>query len=64
MKLRHIPQGLEVHNVEIQPGRGGQLARSAGAFARLMAIDGAYAILAMPSGELRRENADVCLHAV
>ena len=58
MMLRHIPQGLEVHNVELQPGRGGQLARSAGAFARLMAIDGNYAILAMPSGELRRVPAD------
>ena len=58
MKLRHIPQGLEVHNVELAPGRGGQLARAAGAFARLMAIDGDYAILAMPSGELRRVHAD------
>lgn len=57
-KLRHIPQGLEVHNVELQPGRGGQLARAAGTFARLMAIDGDYAILAMPSGELRRVHAD------
>ncbi len=54
MELRHIPQGLEVHNVELQPGRGGQLARSAGTFARLMAIDGEKAILALPSGEVRR----------
>ncbi len=58
MKLRHIPQGLEVHNVELQPGKGGQLARSAGALARLMAIDGDFAILALPSGELRRVPAD------
>lgn len=58
LKLRHIPQGLEVHNVELAPGRGGQLARSAGSFARLMAIDGDYAILALPSGELRRVHAD------
>jgi large subunit ribosomal protein L2 len=58
MRLRHIPQGLEVHNVELAPGKGGQLARAAGAFARLMAIDGDYAILAMPSGELRRVHAD------
>lgn len=57
MELRYIPQGLEVHNVELQPGRGGQLARAAGAFARLMAIDGDYAILAMPSGELRKVHA-------
>lgn len=58
LTLRNIPQGLEVHNVELAPGRGGQLARSAGAYARLMAIDGDYAILAMPSGELRRVHAD------
>ncbi len=58
LKLRHIPQGLEVHNVELQPGKGGQLARSAGALARLMAIDGDYAILSLPSGELRRVLAD------
>src|SRR5580658_8239165 len=54
MALRHIPQGLSVHNVELQPGRGGQLARSAGTYARLMAVDGDYAIVALPSGELRR----------
>jgi large subunit ribosomal protein L2 len=54
MELRYVPQGLEVHNVELQPGRGGQLARSAGTFARLMAIDGEKAILALPSGEIRR----------
>jgi len=54
MELRHIPQGLNVHNVELQPARGGQLARSAGTFARLMAVDGDFAIIALPSGELRR----------
>ena len=58
MKLKFIPQGLEVHNVELQPGRGGQMARSAGTFARLMAVDGDYAILALPSGELRRVLAE------
>ena len=58
LRLRHIPQGLEVHNVELQPGKGGQLARSAGTLARLMAIDGDYAIIALPSGELRRVHAD------
>jgi len=57
MELRHIPQGLNVHNVELQPGKGGQLARAAGTFARLMAIDGEFAILALPSGELRRVTA-------
>ena len=54
LELRNIPQGLSVHNVELQPGRGGQLARSAGNYARFMAIDGEFAILALPSGELRR----------
>jgi large subunit ribosomal protein L2 len=54
MQLQHIPQGMEVHNVEMQPGRGGQIARAAGAFVRLMAVDGEYAILLLPSGELRR----------
>jgi len=58
MQLKHIPQGLEVHNVELQPGRGGQLARSAGALVRLMAIDGDHAILALPSGELRKVRAE------
>lgn len=58
MPLKNIPQGLNVHNVELHPGKGGQLARSAGAFARLMAIDGIWAILQLPSGELRRVNAD------
>jgi large subunit ribosomal protein L2 len=58
MQLRHIPQGLNVHNVELQPGRGGQLARSAGTFVRLMAVDGDFAIIALPSGELRRVSAD------
>ncbi len=54
MKLKNIPQGLNIHNVELHAGKGGQIARSAGAFVRLMAIDGKYAIILMPSGELRR----------
>ncbi len=54
MKLKNIPQGMEIHNVEMQPGRGGQIARAAGAFVRLMAVDGEYAIVLLPSGELRR----------
>ncbi|MBA3845575.1 MAG: 50S ribosomal protein L2 [Planctomycetes bacterium] len=58
MPLKAIPQGLNVHNIELKPGRGGQMARSAGTFARLMAIDGIYAILLLPSGELRRVHAD------
>ena len=58
MQLKFIPQGLSVHNVELQPKKGGQLARSAGTFARFMALDGEYAIIALPSGELRRVHAD------
>jgi len=58
MLLKNIPQGLNVHNVELQPGRGGQLARSAGTYVRLMALDGKWAILQLPSGELRKVHAD------
>jgi large subunit ribosomal protein L2 len=57
MLLKNIPQGLSVHNVEMQAGRGGQIARAAGTFVRLMAIDGDYAVLLLPSGELRRIHA-------
>lgn len=58
MQLKHIPQGLNLHNVELQPGRGGQLGRAAGTFVRLMAIDGDFAIIALPSGELRRVHSN------
>ena len=54
MPLAAIPLGLVVHNVEMTPGRGGQMARSAGAGIRLTARDGDYAQLVMPSGEIRR----------
>lgn len=54
LPLQDIPVGTIVHNVELQPGRGGQLVRSAGAGAQLMAKEGKYALLRMPSGELRR----------
>ncbi len=52
--LRDIPIGVQVHNIELQPGRGGQMARSAGASAQLTAREGKYAVLLLPSGELRR----------
>jgi len=58
MQLKHIPQGLNLHNVELQPGRGGQLGRAAGTYVRLMAIDGQFAIIALPSGELRRVHSE------
>lgn len=57
MPLASIPLGLQVHNVELQPGKGGQIARSAGMSAQLLARDGDYATLVMPSGELRKVHA-------
>jgi len=53
LPLSKIPVGSNIHNVELKPGRGGQLARSAGVVARLMALEGDYAHVKMPSGELR-----------
>ena len=53
LPLAKIPVGSIVHNVELHPGRGGQFARSAGISARLMAKEGNYATLKMPSGEMR-----------
>ena len=52
--LKDIPVGTLVHNVELHPKRGGQLARSAGSYAQLMAKEGNEALLRLPSGELRR----------
>lgn len=54
MPLAFIPTGLEVHCVELIPGRGAQMCRSAGSFARLSNKEGAYATLVLPSGEVRR----------
>lgn len=53
LPLERIPLGTMVHNVEMVPGKGGQLARSAGSFAQLMAKEGALATLKLPSGEMR-----------
>jgi large subunit ribosomal protein L2 len=58
LPLRSMPTGTVVHNVELQPGRGGQLARSAGASIQLMAKEGDYATLRLPSGEMRMVRAD------
>ena len=52
--LKNVPLGTVVHNVELQPGRGGQMARSAGTGAQLMAKEGDYAQLRLPSGEVRK----------
>jgi large subunit ribosomal protein L2 len=54
LKLKAIPVGTIVHNVELRPGRGGQMVRSAGAGAQLMAKEGKYATLRLPSGEFRK----------
>jgi large subunit ribosomal protein L2 len=54
MLLTAVPLGTWVHNIEMQIGRGGQLCRSAGAYAQVMAKEGEYVLLRLPSGELRR----------
>ena len=54
MPVSDIPLGMEVHNVELKPGRGGQMVRSAGMSARVMAKEGRYATVLLPSGEMRR----------
>lgn len=54
MPLRKIPLGMAVHNLEMQPGRGGQICRSAGCSATLTAREGDWAQITMPSGEVRR----------
>ena len=53
LPLENIPVGTMVHNVELTPGKGGQIARSAGISAQIMAVEGKYATLRMPSGEMR-----------
>src|SRR5687768_8116913 len=54
LPLRNIPLGMSIHNVELQPGRGGVLCRSAGVSATLAARDGDWAQITLPSGEIRR----------
>src|SRR6266478_283339 len=54
LPLANIPGGLEVHNVEMNPGQGGKLVRSAGGVARLGAKEGEWSVIILPSGEMRR----------
>ncbi len=54
LPLSNIPTGTAIHNIELSPGRGGQVVRSAGSTAQLMAKEGDFALIRMPSGELRR----------
>ncbi len=63
LPLVNIPTGTVIHNVELYPGRGGQLARAAGNAAQLMAQEGEYALLRLPSGELRKVPAN-CMATV
>jgi len=58
LPLRNIPLGTMVHNVELRPGKGGQIARSAGASVQVVAKEGEYASVRMPSGEVRLINRD------
>jgi large subunit ribosomal protein L2 len=58
LPLRNIPPGTTVHNVELRPGKGAQMVRSAGAAAQLVAKEGDYALLKLPSGETRRVLVD------
>ena len=53
MELKDMPVGTQIHNIELYPGHGGQLVRSAGVSAQLMAKEGKYATIRMPSGEMR-----------
>ena len=54
LPLKNIPTGTQVHNIELQPGRGGQMCRGAGTGAQLLACDDRFAMLRLPSGQIRR----------
>jgi large subunit ribosomal protein L2 len=54
LPLANIPLGTTIHNIELTPGKGGQIVRSAGTSAQLLAKEGGYATVRMPSGEMRR----------
>lgn len=58
LPLRNIPYGTFVHNIELKPGKGGQLVRAAGTAAQLLAKEGEYATLRLPSGEIRMVHID------
>jgi large subunit ribosomal protein L2 len=60
MPMKNIPSGTAIHNVELQKGKGGQLVRSAGGVARLMVKEGKYALIRLPSSELRRISVECC----
>jgi len=60
MPLTKIPTGTIIHNIELHPGKGGQFCRAAGTYAQLVAKEGKYALLRMPSGEVRKVLASGC----
>ena len=63
LPLNSIPSGTLIHNIELERGKGGQIVRSAGAVARLMVKEGEYALVRLPSGEVRRIRGD-CLATI
>ena len=63
LPMSKIPNGSPIHNIELQKGRGGQLVRSAGASAQLMGKEGEYALVRLPSGEMRRIRSE-CLATI
>ena len=63
LPLKNIPAGTVVHNIELKPGKGGQMARSAGAQAQLVSKEGGIALLKLPSGEIRRVQVE-CMATV
>ena len=63
LPLKLIPSGTQIHNIELQKGKGGQLVRSAGVAAQLMAKEGEYALVRLPSNEVRRIRSD-CLATI
>jgi large subunit ribosomal protein L2 len=63
LPIRNIPAGTVLHNIELRPGKGGQMARSAGAQAQLVSKEEKYALLKLPSGEVRRVHVD-CMATV
>jgi len=63
MKMKNIPVGTIIHNIEMKPGKGGQIARSAGGYAQLMGKEEKYVVLRLPSGEMRQILAE-CMATV
>ncbi|MGI6209878.1 MAG: 50S ribosomal protein L2, partial [Anaerolineae bacterium] len=60
LPIANIPLGTVIHNIELEPGKGGQLVRAAGAGAQVMAKEGAYAHIRLPSGEVRLVRMECC----